>query len=67
MEKLIIYRELDGLKVTPESNFNARIRNERRVTDCSAFSNAEEIRQYFCKYFGNKDEDFIDWSDMNEN
>ena len=62
-EKLIIYRELSGLKVTPESNYNARIRNERRVTDCSAFSNAEEVREYFCKYFGSKDEDFIDWSD----
>lgn len=62
-EKLIIYRELSGLKVTPESNYFARIRNERRVTDCSAFSNAEEVREYFCKYFGSKDEDFIDWSD----
>jgi hypothetical protein len=64
MEKLIIYKELDELKVTPESNYNARIRNERRVTDCSAFSSAEEIREYFCKYFGCKDEDFIDWSEM---
>lgn len=63
-EKLIIYRELSGLKVTPESNYNARIRNERRVTDCSAFSNAEEVREYFCKYFGSKDDDFIDWSEM---
>lgn len=62
-EKLIIYRELGRLKVTPESNYNAIIRNERRVTDCSAFSNAEEVREYFCKYFGSKDEDFIDWSD----
>lgn len=63
-EKLIIYRELDGLKVTPESNFNTRIRDERRVTNCSAFSDAEEVREYFCKYFGCKDEDFIDWSEM---
>lgn len=62
-EKLIIYRELGWLKVTPESNYNAIIRNERRVIDCSAFSNAEEVREYFCKYFGSKDEDFIDWSD----
>ena len=56
-EKLIIYREMDGLKVTPESNFNARIRDERRVTNCSAFSNAEEVREYFCQYFGCKDEE----------
>ena len=58
MEKLIIYRDLSGLKVTPESNYNARIRNERRVTNGSAFSNAEEIIAYYCKYFGYKPEDF---------
>ena len=63
-EKLIIYRELDGLKVTPENNFIARIRDERKVTNCSAFSDAEEIREYYCKYFGCKDSDFIDWSEM---
>lgn len=62
-EKLIIYRESDGLKVTPESNYNARIRNERKVTNCTAFASAEDVREYFCKYFGCKDEDFIDWSD----
>lgn len=63
MEKLIIYRELDGLKVTPESNFNVRIRNERRVTNCSAFSNAEEVREYFVRYFGSRDDDFIDMTE----
>ena len=58
MEKLIIYKDYSGLKVTPESNYNARIRNERKVTDCSAFSNAEEVIEYYCKYFGCKPEDF---------
>lgn len=64
MEKLIIYRESDGLKVTPESNFNARIRDERKVTNCAGFPDAESVREYFCKYFGSKDDDFIDWSEM---
>ena len=59
MEKLIIYDEM-GLKVTPASNYNLRIRNERKVTDCSEFTTAIDIIAYYCKYFGNTPEDFID-------
>ena len=60
MEKLIIYKDLAGLKVTPVSNYNARIRNERKVTDCHEFEDAEQIREYFVKYFGSRDDDFVD-------
>lgn len=62
MEKLIICRDLGGLKVTPESNYNG-MQNEDKIVRCSEFPDAEAVRDFFCKYFGCKDEDFIDWSD----
>ena len=57
--KMVIFKDLFGYAVTPEDNYNARIRDERKVTNCSAFSSAEEIIGYFCKYFNSKPEDFI--------
>lgn len=62
-EKLFIYRELDGLKVTPESNYNGT-QDVHKVIGCQWFETAEEVREYFCKYFGCKDSDFVDWSEM---
>ena len=52
MERLIIYRDLGGLKVTPESNYESRIRNERKVKDCSQFDNPHEIVEYYIRWFG---------------
>lgn len=60
MEKLIIYRDFGGLKVTAESNYNVRCADAHKITDCSAFESAEDVREYFVKYFGSRDEDFID-------
>lgn len=59
MSKLMIYRDLSGLKVTPEENYHALYRNERVVTDCSAFDSPKEIVDYYCKWFGSTPGDFI--------
>lgn len=47
----IIYKDLSGYKLTNEENFYARIRNERRVVDYSAFESPEEVKTYVIKYF----------------
>ena len=57
--KMVIFKNLSGYAVTPEDNYNAYIRNERKVMDCSAFSSPEEIIEYYCKYFNSTPEDFI--------
>lgn len=58
-EKMVIFKELDTLYVTGEENYNARIRNARKVTNCRAFDTAEEIVEYFIKYFKCERDDFI--------
>jgi len=58
-EKLVIAKDFGGYYVTPESNYNAAIRNERKITRMPEFESAEEIIEYFCKYFGNSPEDFV--------
>lgn len=57
--KTVIFKTFNGYATTSEDNYNARIRNERKVTDCSAFASPEEIIKYFCKYFGCKADEFI--------
>lgn len=58
-EKLVLYRDPDGYKVTPESNYHAMIRNARQVTDCSGFANPDEIIRYYCRWFRCSADDFI--------
>ena len=57
--KTVIFKTLKGYATTSEENYNSRIRNERKVTDCSAFGSTTEIIDYYCKYFGSKPEEFI--------
>lgn len=57
--KIIIYKTLKGYAVTNEQNYNAKIRNAREVHDCSDFSSADEIIEYYCKYFGCNKNDFL--------
>lgn len=57
--KTVIFKTLKGYATTNEENYNARIRNERRVMDCSRFDTPEEIIEYYCKYFGATEEEFI--------
>ena len=59
MNKYVIYRECGRLKVTPESNYRAFIRNARLVQDCSAFGSPAEIIAYYVKWFGSHETDFI--------
>lgn len=54
----IIYKDLSGYKMTTEANYNARIRDERKVSDFSAFNSASEIIDYCTKYFGGSADDY---------
>ena len=56
--KLVIYKSFGSYKCTTFSNYFGMIRNERLVQDCSAFDSAAEIIEYYCKWFGSKEEDF---------
>ncbi len=56
---MVIYRECGRLKVTTEGNYNAIIRNARKVQDCGEFETPTEIIEYYCKYFGSNETDFI--------
>lgn len=57
--KTVIYK-LNGIYcVTTEANYNAHIRDARAIQKMQDFNSAEEIIEYFCKYFGSKTEDFI--------
>lgn len=56
---LVIYKDLAGLKVTPEENYNAYIRDEHKVVDCSAFSTPEDVIAYYVRWFGSKETDFL--------
>ena len=57
--KTVIYKLNDTYYVTTESNYNAHIKNARAIQKMQDFNSAEEIIEYFCKYFGSKTEDFI--------
>ena len=56
---LVIYKDLAGYKVTDLDNYNARIMDANKVTDCSDFETPEQIIDYFCKYFGKSNAEFI--------
>lgn len=55
---LVIYKGLAGFCVTTQDNYNSRIMNANKVTDCSDFENPEQIIEYYCKWFNAKREDF---------
>ena len=57
--KTVIYKALGIYYATTESNFYARIRDARLVQKLQDFNAAEEIIEYYCRYFGSKPEDFI--------
>ena len=57
--KTVIYKVLGSYKATNEANYNARIQDARKVMDCSEFESPEEIKEYYIKYFGAKEDEFI--------
>ena len=57
--KIVIYN-IDGIYyTTTEENYNAGIVNARAIHKMEDFNSAEEIIEYYGKYFGSKAEDFI--------
>lgn len=54
----IIWNDGNGYKMTTEANYNAFIRDARKVSDFSAFDSADEIIAYCVKWFGGKAEDY---------
>ena len=46
-EKLVIYKSLGDFKITPESNFKARIQNANKITDLKDFDTVDEIIDYY--------------------
>ena len=57
--KLVIYKVNGVYKVTPESNYNAYIQNARQIQTMHDFESANEIVEYYCKYFNANPTDFI--------
>lgn len=57
--KMVIYKAGGSYYVTSEENYNARIQNARLIHKMQDFNSANEVIEYFCKYFGSKTEDFI--------
>lgn len=57
--KTVIYKSMGIYCTTTEENYNARIQNAFKVQKLRDFESAEEIIEYYCKYFGSKTEDFI--------
>lgn len=57
--KMVIYKQFGEFYVTTEANYKARIQNAQIIHNMRDFESAEEVIEYFCKYFGSKAEDFI--------
>jgi hypothetical protein len=57
--KIVIYKVEGIYYTTTEENYKARIQDARAIQRLPDFNSAEEIINYYCKYFGNKTEDFI--------
>ena len=57
--KTVIYKENGVYKTTTEENYNSRIQDARRIHVMNDFETAEEIIDYYVKYFGSNKEDFI--------
>lgn len=57
--KTVIYKENGVYKTTTEENYNAVIQNARKINILKDFESAEDIINYYIKWFGSKKEDFI--------
>ena len=57
--KTIIYKANGIYCTTTEANYKARIQDARAIQKMQDFNSAEEIIDYFCKYYGSKPTDFI--------
>lgn len=57
--KTVIYKENGVYKTTNEANYNRTIRNAREIHALHDFESAEEIIEYYIKWFNCKEEDFI--------
>jgi hypothetical protein len=57
--KTVIYKENGIYKTTNEENYNKRIQNARQIHEMRDFETAEEIKEYYTKWFGCTAEDFI--------
>ncbi len=57
--KTVIYKENGAYKTTTEENYNRAIKNARQIHIMRGFENAEEIIEYYIKWFGSNKEDFI--------
>ena len=57
--KTVIYKENGIFKTTSEQNYNSRIQNARQIHVMKDFESAEEIIEYYVKWFKCNAEDFI--------
>ena len=57
--KTVIYKGNGIYYTTSESNYKARIQDARAIHKMADFVSANEIIDYYCKYFSSKSEDFI--------
>ena len=57
--KTVVYKENGVYKTTNEENYNRVIRNAREIHALHDFESAEEIKEYYIKWFGCNEEDFI--------
>lgn len=57
--KTVIYKIFDEYATTSEQNYYARVRNARAIHSMHDFESAQEIIDYYCKWFGCEPKDFI--------
>jgi hypothetical protein len=57
--KTVIYKENGIYKTTTEDNYKRIIRNAREIHNMHDFESAEEIMDYYIKWFKCNKEDFI--------
>lgn len=57
-DKLVVYKCLGKYCVTPKWNYKSRIQDARKIKHLDDFESAEEIKQYYNKYFHTTDDDF---------
>lgn len=57
--KLVIFKHGNTLSVTPENNYKARIMDARKIQSCAEFEDAQEIIEYYVRWFGSSPDDFI--------
>lgn len=57
--KTVIYKENGIYKTTNEANYNAVVKSARSIHTMEGFESAEEIKEYYIKWFKANEEDFI--------